>query len=221
MNPLEISSNLAKATFLWLNYKSLTGFDRLLGESMLKVPISEYLIQTSCLLNTEFRYQDLPGADGLDGFWCDFAGESKSGSGICFLLETKFLKRPINQVADQLAADIIRLSLPPGRNLIRLLLLAGKRENFESESLKYPWNSVFALPARATCKANFQETIASSRFLKSYPIYAKPIKMTEGKAIIPESTCVECLAIEEEKSLKNSYRVTIWSISEGRLMSCS
>jgi hypothetical protein len=42
MTPIEIRG-LARAACCWLAYKHITGFDGVLGEAMLSIPISEYL----------------------------------------------------------------------------------------------------------------------------------------------------------------------------------
>lgn len=212
----EVSA-LAKATSWWLNYKSLTGFAPFFSESILKVPISEYPAQTTWVLKTEVGYGKLPGADGLTAFWCDFAGERKYGNGIRFLLESKFLKRSVDQLAIQIAADVIRLSLPRDQGLSRFFLLAGKREHFQGKKAAFPFDKLFDLESGKGCDLKFQDVITSPEFLKSFPMYGKSIEISKNVFVRPKSAYVNCRAIEEVPNIESAYRVIIWSVSQAQL----
>jgi len=195
MTPAEMSA-LARATCSWLDYKSLTGFDRLLSEAMLRVPISEYLAaQKTWLLQTEVGYRTLPGADGLRAFWCDFAGTRRYGKGaVRFLLEAKFLKRPIDQMAVPIAADIVRLSLPRHYGLKRLFLLAGKKDYFQGKKSNFLFAKLFGLEHGKSCELNLNEAITNSDFLKSHRMYANPVNLSKGVYVRPKSAYVTCRA---------------------------
>ena len=69
------ASGLARATCAWLTYRSLTGFKTTLSESMLSIPISEFLAANGWKLEPELSYRDLLDGNNLPDFWCDFAGD--------------------------------------------------------------------------------------------------------------------------------------------------
>ena len=217
MKPAEINA-LARATCAWLDYKSLTGFGSLLSEAMLKVPISEYLAaQTTWVLKTEVGYRTLPNSDGLKAFWCDFSGTRKYGAGqVGFLLESKFLKRPIDQVGKYVAADVVRLSLPRGANLVRLFLLAGKRDYFQSKSI-LAFKRILDLKQGKSCDLKFDEILENADFLKSYSVYKDPIELSKGTYVRPRSAYVTCRAIEEKPYMDDGYRVVIWSVAQAQV----
>lgn len=217
MTPPEITT-LARATCAWLDYKGLTGFEAFLSEAMLKVPISEYLAaQTTWRLKTEVGYRTLPGADGLRSFWCDFTGTRKYGKGdVGFLLESKYLKRSIDQIAKHIAADIVRLSLPRGR-LARLFLLAGKRECFQSSKSSFAFDRLFSLENGRGCDLNFNDVLMSADFQKSYPRYRDPINLSKDINVRPRSAYVMCRAVEEMPNIADGHRVMVWSVSQAKL----
>lgn len=219
MTPPQITS-LARATCAWLDYKGLTGFEALLSEAMLKVPISEYLAaQTTWVLKTEVGYRTLPNADGLRNFWCDFTGTRKYGKGeVGFLLKSKFLKRQIDQTAKYIAADIVRLSLPQGRGLVRLFLLAGKRDCFQSKKSSFAFDKLFDLEKGKGCDLKFNDVLKSADFLKSYPMYKDPIYLSKSLYVRPKSAYVMCRAIEEMPDMAQGHRVMIWSVSQAQLL---
>lgn len=219
MKPAEIS-NLAKATCSWLAYRHYTGFERVLSEAMLSVPISEFLAsQTSWELKTEFGYRHLPDGFHLPSFWCDFAGSRGVGSGIRFLLEAKYLKRPIEKMAKHVAADIIRLSLPQNKEVTRLFLLAGKRHHFQQQNDPFLFDQIFKLnlDKRKGCDLNLEEAATNAGFLKSYPILEAPIRIG-NEYFRPKSAYVQCRAIEEFPNIEDGYKVVVWSIARGRLV---
>jgi hypothetical protein len=219
MTPSEITT-LARATCAWLDYKGLTGFDALLSEAMLKVPISEYLAaQTTWVLKTEVGYRTLPDADGLPSFWCDFSGTRRYGKGeVGFLLESKFLKRPVDQMAKHIAADIVRLSLPRGRKLVRLFLLAGKRVCFQTTKPTFAFDRLFQLGDSKGCDLKFSDVLLSADFLKSYPMYKDPIKLSKNAYVRPKLAHVRCRAVEEMPNVADGHRVMIWSVSQAQFL---
>jgi hypothetical protein len=218
MKPNEMIA-AARATCSWLNYKSLVGFEPFLSEAMLKVPISEYLAaETTWSLKTEFGYQKLPGSEGLRSFYCDFAATKKYGTGgIGFLLETKFLKRSIDSVAKHLAADVLRLALPQSQKLTRLFLLAGRTKHFQSAKPTFIFENVFKLGRQKGCDIKFAEVLTDPDFLKSYPIYTKPIQLTNQRFVSPLSAYVQCRSVEQFPDSHDGFKVMIWSISRAKL----
>lgn len=129
MKPAEIRG-LAKATCAWLAYKHITDFGETLGEGMLAIPISEYLKTTArCDLQSEVLYERL-GLPAQPQFSCDFAGRTTYGKDYRFILETKYLKSKAHNRSRDIAADLVRLSLPSGERLLRYFLLAGGHDHF-------------------------------------------------------------------------------------------
>jgi hypothetical protein len=212
MTPQE-TCNLAKATCCWLAYKDLTGFQRMLSESTLTLPVAEFLTsQTAWLLQSELYYQKLPGADALPDFWCDFAATRKGGNAqVQFILEAKYLRIKAENMRRQIVADFVRLSMPPGKALKRFFLLAGESQYFSDSSATFLFD-----------KALFGMKVGNGYYIKPRDELAKPHLAKASSSfkdknfgdfsLVPNSAYVTCRAVEEVPGNNKNYKVMIWSV---------
>jgi hypothetical protein len=218
MTPAETQS-LANATCCWLAYKSLTGFHSMLSEATLALPIAEFLAsRTSWILTSELSYKHLAGPNVLPDFWCDFAGRRKSGEGTQFILEAKFLKRDAKGASAGIAADFIRLSLPPGLRLKRYFLLAGQSKFFPKSDAGFLFGkNLFGLqPPTKGCYVTPSEEIKK----KNLSAFRSSFVTVNGElddSRIPKLAYVTCRAISEVPSEGDQgFKTIIWSVGRAK-----
>jgi hypothetical protein len=206
---------LARATCSWLAYKDLTGFQRILSEAALTLPIAEFLTaRTSWLLQPELYYQKIPGAKWLPEFWCDFAGTRKGGGGgVQFLLEAKYLKSKAEGVRRNIATDFIRLCLPPGKAIKRYFLLAGQSNYFpESDSELIFDRKLFGLEVGRGCYIYPAQELAKPYLTKLSSTLGGDGENGLASKVL-KSAYLTCRAVEEVRTVQDrKYKVMIWSI---------
>jgi hypothetical protein len=205
-------SELAKTTCAWLAYKSLTGFEEIFLEAMLSLPIPEFLAsRKDWLLDQEVDYRGLPNAAKLPRIWCDFGGKRRFGKQeIDFLLETKFLKQAAKNAAKDIAADVIRLSLPPQKPSTRIFLLAGNSEYFPKTDEAFLFSRMFSLERKKGCNLRPADAILVPGFAKTFPAVAETIEKTYA----PRAIYVHCRAIVELPGICDTkYKVGAWTVA--------
>ena len=214
MTPQE-TRELANATCCWLAYKGLTGFQGMLSEATLSLPIAEFLTsRTAWLLQSELPYQKLPGAKELPEFWCDFAGVRKGGNAeVKFILEAKYLKTKAENMRRQIAADFVRLSLPPGKNLKRYFLLAGQSHHFPQSDAEFLFDKrLFGMELNNGHYIQPRQEITKPhlvKFLSSLNDQSESIAVSN----VPKSAFVTCRATEEIRGEgSQKYKVMVWSV---------
>ncbi len=210
---------LARATCCWLTYKDILGFDEMLGESMLALPISEFLVtQTNWKVESEVQYKNLKGPSAPD-IWCDFVGTPTFGKEAGFILEAKYLKGSAKNAASNIAADLIRLSLPnTEKPLKRFFLLAGRGEHFpKSDGDLLLGHNLFGLTKGQGRYIKPREEIAKPDFLKRFPKFESLLALQENYlldfAYVQHGADV---TIESGESI--SMRVMIWSVGRSKVM---
>jgi hypothetical protein len=115
----ELPLQLAEATSLWISYKRKCGFGQLLSESMLLMPLAEFLMGQGWTVASE---QDLytvaqkgsPGAVNYDLVAGRSADELQAGRGQ-IILEVKSLTKKSNYPA-RIYSDFAKLALAPGHH---------------------------------------------------------------------------------------------------------
>lgn len=127
MTPSE-AKGLAAATSCWLAYRDLIGLGSSLYESLMLVPITEYLGR-SWVIDTELSYRKLFNNPKLPDQYADIVATKKSGSKK-LVFETKILRSNISQ---QIVDDIYKLALPSG-DIVRYFLLSGRTSRFGKAS---------------------------------------------------------------------------------------
>jgi len=214
MKPQD-ARGLAKAISCWLGYKAITGFEETLGEAMLAIPISEFLkSRTNWILESEIPYRQLCGSNGVPEFYCDFAGTPKYGQDYQFILETKFLKSKAQNVRRDLAADFIRLSIPPRKTLKRYFLLAGLSNLFAPEQSTMLFGKpLFDLSQGGGRSISPAEEIMKLEYKNSHPRLYNMIAQNQGCSV-PSKAYVHCHANEwVSVSEDRTFRVLIWSVA--------
>ena len=114
---LNLTSGLADAISHWIAYKQRCGFEGLLSESMLVMPIAEYFIGHGLAVTAE---QDLhrlvrKGKSGVINY--DLVAENKGSSNVLgeakILVEVKFITAR-GQNHARLHSDFVKLAVPEG-----------------------------------------------------------------------------------------------------------
>ncbi len=207
----EEISELAKTTCSWLAYKGLTGFEELFIEAMLSLPIAEFLSsRKDWVLEQEVDYRDFLGSGAMPRIWCDFAGRRRYGKQIDFLLETKVLKREARKAARDIAADLVRLSLPMEKQLTRIFLLAGNSDHFPKSDETFLFSRMFGLEKQKGCNLKPMDTMSIPGFKNKFPHVAEAIEM----GFAPSAIYALCRAIEEFPGPKNTkYKVVVWTVA--------
>lgn len=193
MTPSE-ARGLAAATSCWLAYRDLIGLGGTLYESLMLVPITEYLAR-SWVIETELSYRRVFGNQLLPDQYADIVATKKSGSRK-LIIETKILRSSISQ---NIVEDIYKLAAPKG-DVIRYFVLSGKISNFGSAKeavspadaslfdrlFRYSYNEGFNLPSLVE---------SSAAFPISKPTYLR--RCAEERAPLNE---------------RDAYKTVIWSI---------
>jgi hypothetical protein len=210
-------SGMANVACAWLAYRSTLGFERTLSEAMLSVPITEYLsARTNWKLTPELSYRNLPGDKALPNFWTDFAGENKYGAGVSWILETKYLKQKAENMANHIAADIVRLSLPSHTKVKRLFLLAGEGDHFPKTKVSCLFGRLYGLERKRGCMLKMGDATDNHSFLKSYPAFEQ-MKEDGQQFLIPSLAYIECRSIQEVHIAQNrTFKVMVWSVARAK-----
>jgi hypothetical protein len=176
--------------------------------AMLSVPISDYLAKTNWKLHPELSYRTLTADNSLPYFSSDFVGSNRLGSGFRWMLESKYLKRDAGMMANHIAADVVRLSIPKDKSLKRFFLLAGTDKLFPDAEVKCLFGKLFGLAKTKGCYVHTNEAMANVNFLKSFP----NLQTIKDKGNLSDSAYVTCQAISTTSAGREPYKVVIWSV---------
>jgi hypothetical protein len=104
--------DLANATALWLAYKRISGFNNLLSEGLLIIPVVEFLIGQGY---TGFEAEpDAYRLFGLGGGGAYAAYDLKAESGSCTLKHIILEMKLLTSVNDpRIITDFVKLAVPP------------------------------------------------------------------------------------------------------------
>jgi hypothetical protein len=138
------ATGLAEATAHWLAYKQLSGFESLLSEALLMIPVAEYLIEHGYHVAAEQDTKRLDFGFGEPGE-ANYDIAAKKGDDR-LLLEMKYLKKSEDQ---RIIKDFIKLALPPQDSKYERLFLIG-------------YHSGKRRPANAQQTAEYSEQIKST-----------------------------------------------------------
>ena len=129
MNKVE-AAKLAEATWHWLAYKQMAGFERLLTEAALVTPIAEYIFGHGGKLEPEGDYGLKFRGVAKAHIYYDLVGCLKEQN---FVLEAKFFK---NSGHARLFVDLVRLALPTEKDWNRYLLVVWAAKKFDPNTTR-------------------------------------------------------------------------------------